>query len=71
MVSWALRNSDKVLAVSQAMKKQMKCLGVPDGKIRVVPNGLDDRFIGAGVRHAAARDKHGVTGEREYCIVAV
>lgn len=69
MVSWALRNSDKVLAVSQAMKKQMMCLGVPDGKIRVVPNGLDDRFIGAGVRHAAARDNHGGNGRKRilYC----
>lgn len=44
MVSWALRVSDRVMSVSKAMKEKMKDLGVPERKINVIPNGLNDLF---------------------------
>jgi teichuronic acid biosynthesis glycosyltransferase TuaC len=44
MVSWTLRNSDRVMAISKAMKAKMEGLGVADNKIAVIPNGLAERF---------------------------
>jgi len=44
MVSWALKASDRVMAVSNAMKREMIKLGIPEEKIKVIPNGLDNIF---------------------------
>lgn len=42
---WALDRADRVLAVSESLKTVAVSLGIPDRKIRVVPNGVDtDRF---------------------------
>jgi len=45
MVSWALRSSDRVMAVSSNMKQKMIQLGVPGEKIAVIPNGLHEIFV--------------------------
>lgn len=44
MVSWTLKNSDKVFAVSEAMKAVMISLGCESDRIKVIPNGLDKVF---------------------------
>ena len=41
MISWALRNSDRVIAVSNSLKEQLVKIGVSAEKIVVVPNGVD------------------------------
>lgn len=41
MISYALRNSDKVIAVSNALMERMVEIGVPRNKINVIPNGID------------------------------
>lgn len=41
MIVWALSNSDKVIAVSGALKDQMIMAGVPSDKIVVIPNGVN------------------------------
>ena len=44
MIGWALKQSDGVLSVSNAMRLEMKKLNVPEGKIKVIPNGLNNVF---------------------------
>jgi len=41
MIVWALSNSDKVIAVSSALKDQMVRIGVPSEKIEVIQNGVN------------------------------
>lgn len=41
IISYALRNSDKVISVSNALKKRMVEIGVPESKIFVNPNGVN------------------------------
>ncbi|MDP2929912.1 MAG: glycosyltransferase family 4 protein [Candidatus Omnitrophota bacterium] len=41
MIVWALSKSDKVIAVSGALKDQMVRIGVPSEKIVVIPNGVN------------------------------
>ena len=36
-----LQNASKVIALSQVEAEQYKCAGVPDGKISIIPNGID------------------------------
>lgn len=45
MISWALRNCDKVIAVSNALKEQMIKIGVSSEQIVVVPNGIDSNLF--------------------------
>ena len=43
---WALRAADRVVAVSRSLKDTAVAIGVPAGRIRVIPNGVDtDRFF--------------------------
>ena len=44
MTSWALNKSDGVMSVSNAMKQKIIELGVPEQKIKVIPNGISDIF---------------------------
>lgn len=41
MISYALRNSNKVITVSNALKGKIVEIGVPEDKIAVIPNGVD------------------------------
>jgi glycosyltransferase involved in cell wall biosynthesis len=41
LISYALRNSNKVISVSNALKKHMVEIGVPENKIFVNPNGVN------------------------------
>lgn len=38
---WALRHADRVTAVSESLKNVAVGLGVPAGRVRVIPNGVD------------------------------
>ncbi|CAB1055281.1 hypothetical protein D1BOALGB6SA_14 [Olavius sp. associated proteobacterium Delta 1] len=44
MVSFALRKSEHVMSVSAAMKRKMCYLGVPEDKVIVIPNGVEEKF---------------------------
>ena len=44
MVSWALKESNRLLAVSTEMKKRMEELGALEPKIGATPNGVDPIF---------------------------
>ena len=45
MLRWTLRNAAGAIAVSADLKNKMTELGVPDGKIQVISNGVDaERF---------------------------
>ena len=54
MVTWTIRRADKVLAVSNAMKAKMMALGLREDRIRVVPNGIDDRIFGTNIKCGGA-----------------
>ena len=41
MITYALRNANKVIAVCNDLKWNAVTLGVPEGKISVIPNGVD------------------------------
>ncbi|MBF0421542.1 MAG: glycosyltransferase [Magnetococcales bacterium] len=41
MISWACRNSAAVITVCQALKEALLPLSIPEGLIRVFPNGVD------------------------------
>ena len=44
-LAWVVRESDKIIAVSHATKEDMiSILKVPEEKIVVIPEGVDDRF---------------------------
>lgn len=43
LLRFTLRKADKVIAVSQALKKAMMSLRVPEDNILVIPNGVDQR----------------------------
>ncbi len=45
VIIWSLRKAAGIVAVSNALKNAMVDLGLPAGKIRVIPNGVDtNRF---------------------------
>jgi len=41
MIAYALKNCNKVIAVSKALKERIVKIGVPEDKIVVIPNGVD------------------------------
>ena len=41
LIIWSLRKAAGIIAVSSALKNAMVDLGLPAGKIRVIPNGVD------------------------------
>jgi glycosyltransferase involved in cell wall biosynthesis len=41
LLQYVLRKADGIIAVSQALKEAMVCLGIPEGKITWIPNGVD------------------------------
>jgi glycosyltransferase involved in cell wall biosynthesis len=43
LIRHTLREADALVAVCGALKKAMVALGCPDGKVRVIPNGVDAR----------------------------
>ncbi len=43
LIQYTLRHSDHIISVSSALKEIMLCLGVPDEKITVIPNGIDKK----------------------------
>jgi glycosyltransferase involved in cell wall biosynthesis len=55
---WAYRRSGRVVAVSEAVKRQLLVLGVDAERVRVIPNGVDtDEFRPR--EDASARDRSG------------
>jgi teichuronic acid biosynthesis glycosyltransferase TuaC len=45
-IVWTLRNAAGIIAVSKSLEKRIVELGLPQGAVRVIPNGIDpDRFF--------------------------
>ncbi len=47
----ALRKMKKILALSQALRNEVLAIGLPDGKIEIVPNGVDLNRFPIGESH--------------------
>jgi len=45
LIKWSLRHADLVISVSHAIRIKMLGLGVPEGKIRVIANGIDKNLF--------------------------
>ena len=41
LIRWTLNRADRVLSVSQALKREIVALGVPEEKVVVIPNGIE------------------------------
>ncbi|HET6319996.1 MAG TPA: glycosyltransferase family 4 protein, partial [Chloroflexota bacterium] len=54
--------SDAVTVVSEDFRRNLLAKGVPDEKIRVIPNGVDADFIRPGPRDNAFAREHGLVG---------
>jgi teichuronic acid biosynthesis glycosyltransferase TuaC len=52
---WVLRHADRVTAVSESLKGVAEGLGVPPGRVRVIPNGVDPKVFSAMDRQEARR----------------
>lgn len=67
MISYALRNSDKVIAVSNALMERMVEIGVARDKINVIPNGIDPALF-FPMDKAECRAKLGLPVEKKVVI---
>ncbi|MBI5747963.1 MAG: glycosyltransferase family 4 protein [Nitrospinae bacterium] len=45
LITWTLKNADSVVSLSAAMKNEIINLGIPQDKIMVVPNGVDEALF--------------------------
>lgn len=54
-ILWAARQADALVAVSEALAQRMAELGMDDGKIHVVRNGVDLEHFAVGDREAERR----------------
>lgn len=45
LITWTLKKADRVVSLSTAMKNEIIKLGIPQDKIRVVPNGVDESLF--------------------------
>lgn len=53
MLRWTLLNAAGIISVSMDLKDKMVALGVPPGKIQVIPNGVDvERFHPRDIRES-------------------
>jgi glycosyltransferase involved in cell wall biosynthesis len=58
-----LRNAARIVAVTETEREQLRCLGVPDSKIRVVPNPIDLDEFKEPCTPGSFRRRHGVDGQ--------
>ncbi|HYH23096.1 MAG TPA: glycosyltransferase family 4 protein [Azospirillum sp.] len=59
----AWRSADRVLPVTSVLADHVRAAGVPDGRIAVIPNGVDPRRFAADAAHtAAAKARLGLEG---------
>src|SRR5258706_906058 len=62
-IRWALRSADRVLAVSDSLKRTAMSLGIPEEHIRVIPNGVDTEHF-FPMDRAEARASLGLPADR-------
>jgi len=62
LLRYTLHKTDRVIAVSRALKMAMVRLGIPDSKISVIPNGVDTKKF-YPLSRKEAREKLGVPGD--------
>jgi glycosyltransferase involved in cell wall biosynthesis len=62
-IRWALRSADRVLAVSDSLKRTAMSLGIPEEHIRVIPNGVDTEHF-FPMDRAEARAALGLPADR-------
>lgn len=53
---WAFEKADRVVAVSEQVRRELLDIGVPDRKIAVIPNGVDPREFAPGPSDRRAFD---------------
>ena len=56
MIQEAARGADGIIAVSQALKDAIVALGVPDGKVTVLRNGVDLKLFHPDAREASRKE---------------
>ena len=56
------RHAHRVLAVTEAERRQLRDVGVDDGRIRLIPNPIDLEEFAAAPPPGAFRSRHGLSG---------
>ncbi len=64
LIRWTLNNADRVLSVSEALKREIVALGVPDEKVVVTPNGVEREKFKMISKRSAQRSLALTTGPR-------
>src|SRR6185295_7817782 len=69
-IRWALRSADRVLAVSDSLKRTAMSLGIPEEHIRVIPNGVDTEHF-FPMDRAEARAALGLPADRTILLYVI
>ena len=59
MERWVYRRADRVVVISEGFRDNLLSKGVPDSKIRVVPNWADPDFVRPGLQDQELREQWG------------
>lgn len=63
-LAWVIRESQKIIAVSESTKKDlMTILRVPESKIVVIPEGVEERYVPQPLEMVEMAKKHYQTGD--------
>lgn len=60
---WTYRVSDRVTVLSEGMRHNLLCKGVPAERLTIIPNWADSEHIRPTVKDNAFRAEHGLTGQ--------
>ena len=55
LIKYALINSDVITVLSTFLKSETKKHGIPDGKIKLIPNGIDKKMLSKADGHVIKR----------------
>ncbi len=67
MILWAARHAAAIIAVCQALKDAIIALGIPEGKVRVLRNGVDLELF-RPLSRDAERERLGLTKRTLLCV---
>jgi teichuronic acid biosynthesis glycosyltransferase TuaC len=68
-LSWAMRRAGCVITVSERLRRFAMAAGVPEDRVRVIPNGVDTRIFHPRDRQFC-RSKHGIGAEARVIVSA-
>ena len=59
MERWVYQHSDRLVVISEGFRQNLLSKGVPESKIRIIPNWADPEFVQPGCRDPELRERWG------------